>query len=304
MISKSDTGPPSPPQPFVGRGIELARLRAFALGAPHGAMCVIEGPPGRGKTALLEELWRGLPLVRVECTWIDAHGYRGAAAELLEGTDPPPGGARVIMVDGWDEVTSDIGALFPRPPAKGRRAVHVLAGRTAVAASLPQRPLERIALGPLGPHDSDTWLARFAFGPRERAQVAASSYGDPLAIALSIDIARISGVVVVPARGPLAVEALSAHLLGACRRTSHRLALLALAQYSPLDDEGLRLALGTRDVDQVMSWLEQLAIVRSTPSGLALQPAVGYHLLRAADPGDQLLASYVASRLQAVRATA
>lgn len=304
MVLEIETVATRPPAPFVGRGIELARLRAFVLGARNGAVCVIEGPAGCGKTALLDELWRALPSLCVERAWVEPHGCVEAPTALLAAVTPTSGTPTVAICDGWDEVSRDLGGLFPAAPDPKRDVVFVVAGRAAPSTSLPGRLVERVALDPLGPHEIDAWLARFAFDRRKRVQLAARTYGDPLALALAIDVDAVTGALSIPPAGSGIVEALSAQLIGGCRRATTRLALFALALSSPLSTSGLARALGTDDVSEMVWWLERLAIVRRTPGGaLAIPRSVGSYLLRDAGPEDQLLVRFAASRIAAFRAT-
>jgi RNase P/RNase MRP subunit POP5 len=267
-------------------------------------VCVIEGPAGCGKTALLDELWRALPSLCLERTWIEPCVHAAPPSALLATFAPASGAPGVAICDGWDERNGDLTTLFPTAPDPNRDVVFVVAGRAPLTAvSLPGRLVERVALGPLGPHEIDAWLARFAFDRRERAVLAARTYGDPLALALAVDVDGLAGTVRIPPAGSEIVEALSAQLIGACRRATTRLALFALALSSPLSTSGLASVMGTEDVSEIVSWLERLAIVRRTPDGLAIPRTVGSYLVRDAGPEDGLLVRFATSRLAALRAT-
>jgi|GEM_PF-2865299 len=286
-----------PSSVFVGRGLELARLRAFVLGARNGAVCVIEGPVGCGKTALLDELWRALPSLGLERTWIDPRAV-ATPNGALAGMRFPADVSNVVVCDGWDEVTRDLPTFLAGAPDPAEDVVYVLAGRTPVDHRLPGRHLERLALGPLGPHEIDAWLSRYGFTSRERTALSARTYGDPLALALAIDVDALGGGLVPPASGVPVIASLAARLLDCCRRATTRLALYALALASPLDDASIAEALAIGDGREMSRWLAQLTVIRETPVGLALHRAVAAELLRVPRDGDKPLMQLAARRLE------
>ncbi len=69
--------------PFVGRGAELARLRAVVCGG--GGSAVVRGPAGVGKTALLDEVVRAAPGRVLRATGVESEAVLpfATAAELL-----------------------------------------------------------------------------------------------------------------------------------------------------------------------------------------------------------------------------
>ena len=293
-------GAPSTLAPFVGRGLELARLRAFVQSAPHGAVCAVSASTGFGKTALIDELWRALPAMALERLWIDARRHAAGDARLLTRLSLPPGPA-VVVIDGWDHLAPTLApVLAAAPPRHNGRVVYVAASRSEPGPLAPGLA-DRVDLGHLSPHEVDAWLVRYGFPARERAALVTRTYGDPLAVALAIDVAQITGTVFVPISGRPAREQLADAFAAATTKSTRRMALLALAVGSPVDADGFARALGLPQVEPVMRWLERLAVVRSSPCGLSLQPFVAEHLVAHAGPSDRLLADYTAARLGCAR---
>ncbi|TNF23555.1 MAG: hypothetical protein EP329_27265 [Deltaproteobacteria bacterium] len=281
----------------MGRGLELARLRAFVLGAKNGAVCVIEGAVGCGKTALVDELWRVLPSLGLERTWIDPRAV--GASRPLAGLTLPSEVSNVVVCDGWDEVARDLPSFFADAPPSPQDIVYVLAGRTVVDEVPAGRHVERLPLGPLGPYEIDAWLSRYGFERRQRAALSARTYGDPLALALAIDVDALGASLAPLPHGVPVIETLTDRLIGACKRTSTRLALYALALASPLDDADLAHALAIDDAQVMTQWLSQLATVRETPVGLSLHRGVATELLRNVREHDLPLLQLASDRLEA-----
>lgn len=283
-------------QPFVGRGLELARLRAFVQGAPHGAIAALQAPAGFGKTALLDELWRALPSMAYERLWIDARRHQAGDVRVLARAHVPPGPA-VVILDGWERLAPKLADIvLPTTDRAHGRVVYVAAGREDPGL-LPPHTSDHLDLGHLSPHEIDAWLIRYGLPRRERAALVTRTYGDPLAVALAIDVAQITGTVVVPVPGTPARLQLVDRLVAACAQSARRMALLALAVGSPVDAPGMRRALGQADVEPILRWLQRLTVVRSSPCGLTLQPFVAAHVLETASPADRLIADYTAARL-------
>ncbi len=115
--------------PFVGRGHELAQLRAglAQLAEGRGGTVLVEGEPGIGKTRLLRELLReaqsrGLPLLATKCYEIErAMPYQpvidlvSRALELANAADIARLGA--VSLAELKALAPEIGERFPELPA-------------------------------------------------------------------------------------------------------------------------------------------------------------------------------------------
>jgi hypothetical protein len=174
----------------VGRGRELAELWELALKGRH---VVVAGPPGIGKTVLLEMLYRGLasrgdlPVFRIA----DSRQFKPALLELAEAVAASLTGRRAVLI--WDH--------FEKATPTELAWLHQFLDRATVLTGVsdPSNPKlkpildripARIELEPLSPEECDELVERcfgiapFAVSNPEwyKREIRRKSGGNPRAI--------------------------------------------------------------------------------------------------------------------------
>jgi hypothetical protein len=274
---------------FVGRASELELFRA-ALDADELPFSVLylHAPGGFGKTTLLRRFQQDAVEAGLRCARVDGRDVQstpdgfltalGAALSLkLGGVDAVAGlGRTVLLIDTYEALAGLDGwlrdELFPRLPGS---VLVVAAGRpplpTAWRADPGWRDLLRVvSLSSLTPDEATSYLTTARVPDDLHRQVVALTRGQPLALAVAVDVFCQAGgdALVERLHAPEVVEALLTGFVDDLPGVSHRHALQVLAEARTTTEAVLRVALDRDDVHDLFEWLRGLSFVESGPHGL------------------------------------
>ncbi|MER6275148.1 LuxR C-terminal-related transcriptional regulator [Streptomyces sp900105245] len=171
---EQDPRTPETPWPFTGREDELELVRGASAGGRHGI--VVTGPPGHGKTRLIEEALRGTDHLRVTGTPEARELPFAALAHLLPDTVSPHravqllSGVRLLVVDDAHLLDEASAAVVHQLAVHGRTrlvvaAVDDTAAPAAVSRLWTGELLPRLALAPLPREDTAGLLAGTGLEP-------------------------------------------------------------------------------------------------------------------------------------------
>jgi hypothetical protein len=267
---------------FVGRASEVELFRA-ALESPEPPFAVlhIHGPPGIGKTRLLDAFAGlaaevGASVVRLDGR--DLLPSPPAVLEALGGALEPPGraggGRLVVLVDTYER----LGPLddwvrtwlLPRLPAT---ALAVIAGRAAPGSAWRADPAWRellrvVSLRNLSPEESRQYLRACGVDPVRHDQLAELAHGHPLGLSLLADVVVRGGEAVADPLTPDLVGTLLRRFVEVVPDGGHRRALEACALARVTTEALLREVLGLEDAHEQFTWLRELSFVESGPEGV------------------------------------
>ena len=273
---------------FVGRTSEVELFRV-ALESPEPQFLVlyIHGPPGIGKTTLLDVYAEIAAETGASVVRLDGRDLVASPQAVLQAlgvpevfevdstiAGPSQDGRMVIMFDSYERLASlDEWVrtwLAPRLPAT---AVTVLAGRAAPdsawrADSAWRELLRVVSLRNLSPEDSRRYLHACGVNPVRFDQFVELAHGHPLGLSLLTDV-HVRG-------GEAAADPLTPDLVGTLLRRfveivpsgQHRRALEACALSRVTTEALLREVLGRQDAYEVFGWLRELSFVESGPEGV------------------------------------
>ena len=273
---------------FVGRTSEV-ELFQLALESPDPPFLLlhIHGPPGIGKTSLLDVL-AGLAA--------DA----GARVVRLDGRDLVPSPPAVLQALGVLEVPEEEGAiaglsnsgrlvvlfdtyerlsplddwvrtrLLPRLPAT---ALTVVAGRTPPDSAWRTDPAWRellrvVSLRNLSPEESRQYLQTCGVDPDRQEQLVELAHGHPLGLSLLADVVVRGGEAAADPLTPDLVGTLLQRFVEIVPSGLHRRALEACAPARVTTEALLRDVLGLEDAHELFTWLRELSFVESGPEGV------------------------------------
>ena len=273
---------------FVGRTSEV-ELFQLALETPDPPFLLlhIHGPPGIGKTSLLDVL-AGLVA--------DA----GARVVRLDGRDLVPSPPAVLQALGVLEVPEGEGAiaglsdsgrlvvlfdtyerlsplddwvrtrLLPRLPAT---ALTVVAGRTPPDSAWRADPAWRellrvVSLRNLSPEESRQYLKVCGVDPDRQEQLVELAHGHPLGLSLLADVVVRGGETAADPLTPDLVGTLLRRFLEIVPSGLHRRALEVCAPARVTTEALLREVLGSADAHELFTWLRELSFVESGPAGV------------------------------------
>ena len=274
---------------FVGRAAEVELVRsALDLTEPSFLMLHIYGPPGVGKTSLLDVCAdlatnAGAHVVRLDGRDLlpSPLAVQQALGEVLEVPDgegaigEPPGDGRVVILldtyerlaplDDWVRTR-----LLPRLPAT---ALMVVAGRAPPASTWRGDPAWRellrvVSLRNLSPEDSRQYLHACGVDPTLHHQLVEQSHGHPLGLSLMADVLLRGGE---PAADPLTPDLVGALLRRFVEITpdeQHRRTLEVCALARLTTESLLREVLGSEDTHEEFRWLRGLSFVESGSEGV------------------------------------
>jgi hypothetical protein len=273
---------------FVGRTSEV---ELFQLGLespdPPFLLLHIHGPPGIGKTSLLDVL-AGLAA--------DA----GARVVRLDGRDLVPSPPAVLQALGVLEVPEEEGAiaglsnsgrlvvlfdtyerlsplddwvrtrLLPRLPAT---ALTVVAGRTPPDSAWRADPAWRellrvVSLRNLSPEESRQYLQTCGVDPDRQEQLVELAHGHPLGLSLLADVVVRGGEAAADPLTPDLVGTLLQRFVEIVPSGLHRRALEVCAPARVTTEALLREVLGLEDAHELFTWLRELSFVESGPEGV------------------------------------
>jgi hypothetical protein len=273
---------------FVGRTSEV-ELFQLALESPDPPFLLlhIHGPPGIGKTSLLDVL-AGLAA--------DA----GARVVRLDGRDLVPSPPAVLQALGVLEMPEEEGAiaglsnsgrlvvlfdtyerlsplddwvrtrLLPRLPAT---ALTVVAGRTPPDSAWRADPawrelLRGVSLRNLSPEESRQYLQVCGVDPDRQEQLVELAHGHPLGLSLLADVVVRGGEAAADPLTPDLVGTLLQRFVEIVPSGLHRRALEVCAPARVTTEALLREVLGLEDAHELFTWLRELSFVESGPEGV------------------------------------
>jgi hypothetical protein len=273
---------------FIGRTSEV-ELFQLALESPDPPFLLlhIHGPPGIGKTSLLDVL-------------AGVAADAGARVVRLDGRDLVPSPPAVLQALGVLEVPEEEGAiaglsnsgrlvvlfdtyerlsplddwlrtrLLPRLPAT---ALTVVAGRTPPDSSWRADPAWRdllrvVSLRNLTPEESRQYLQACGVDPDRQEQLVELAHGHPLGLSLLADVVVRGGEAAADPLTPDLVGTLLQRFVEIVPSGLHRRALEVCAPARVTTEALLREVLGLEDAHELFTWLRELSFVESGPEGV------------------------------------
>ena len=261
-----------------------------ALESPEPPFLVLHlhGPPGIGKTSLIEvyaELAAdaGASVLRLDGRDLvpSPPAVLGALGEVLEVppgegaiSGPSGGGRLVVLFDTYERLaTLDDWVrtvLLPRLPAN---AVTVFAGREPPGPAWRADPAWRellrvVSLRNLSPEDSRRYLHGCGVEPARHDQLIELAHGHPLGLSLLADVFVRGGEAAADPLTPDLVGTLLRRFVEIVPSGLHRRALEVCAIARVTTEGLLREVLTVEDAHELFSWLRGLSFVESGPDGV------------------------------------
>jgi hypothetical protein len=274
---------------FVGRASEI-ELFKVALDSPEPpfALLHIHGPPGIGKTRLLDVFAALATDAGARVVRLDGHDLLPTPPAVLEELEPvletpeaeggtvgpAESGRVVILVDTYERLAPLDDwlrtRLLPRLPAS---ALTVVAGRAPPSSSWRADPAWRellrvVSLRNLSPEDSRDYLHACAVDPTRHDQMVELTHGHPLGLSLLADVVVRGGAAVTDPLTPDLVGALLRRFVESVPGGQHRQALEVCALARATTEPLLREVLGLADVHDLFTWLRELSFVDAGPDGV------------------------------------
>ena len=273
---------------FVGRASEVELFRvALESPEPQFLLLYLHGPPGIGKTTLLDVYAEiaaeaGASVVRLDGRDLVSSPKAVLQAlevpEALDGESTIAGLSRdrrtVIMFDTYEQLASLdewIRTWFvPRLPPT---ALTVLAGRAAPdsawRADAAWRELLRVvSLRNLSPADSRRYLQACGVNPLRVDQLVGLAHGHPLGLSLLADVEMRGGEAAPDPLTPDLVGTLLRRFVEIVPSEQHRRALEVCALARVTTEALLREVLGPEHAHEAFAWLRELTFVEAGPEGL------------------------------------
>jgi energy-coupling factor transporter ATP-binding protein EcfA2 len=286
---------------FVGRTSEVELFRvALESPEPQFLLLYIHGPPGIGKTTLLDVYAEiaaeaGASVVRLDGrdlvpspqAVLQALGVPAVLEDERTIAGPPQDSRMVIMVDTYERLASlDEWVrtwLMPRLPAT---VLTVLAGRAAPDSAWRADPAWRellrvVSLRNLSPGDSRQYLHACGVDPARFDQLVELAHGHPLGLSLLADVDVRGGDAAADPLTPDLVGTLLRRFVEIVPNEQHRRALEVCALARVTNEALLREVLGPENAHETFAWLRELSFVETGPEG-----AFPHDLARAALDAD------------------
>jgi hypothetical protein len=275
---------------FVGREGEVELfLEVLERARETPQVLYVSGPGGVGKTALLdacrgEALARGLSVVS-----LDGRELAPTPAAVLESMaeslgvasggspiDVPEGRSLVVLVDGYEHLAPLDGwfreHLLPRLPAT---TLTVLADRAPPTPQWRADPawsetLRVISLRNLSADAAYAYLQLRGVDADRFAEVAALTYGHPLALSLVCDVIVRAPDIVLPSLPDDVVRGLLDRMVSTVPSAAHRRTLEIAALARVTNEDVLRHTLSdASQAHELFEWLARLSFVEPTPDGVS-----------------------------------
>jgi hypothetical protein len=272
---------------FVGRTSEVELFRvALESPEPQFLLLYIHGPPGIGKTSLLDvyaevAVEAGASVVRLDGrdlvpspqAVLQALGVPAVLEDERTIAGPPQDGRMVIMFDTYEQLASlDEWVrtwLMPRLPAT---VLTVLAGRAAPDSAWRADPAWRellrvVSLRNLSPGDSRQYLHACGVDPTRFDQLVELAHGHPLGLSLLADVDVRGGDTAADPLTPDLVGTLLRRFVEIVPSEQHRRALEVCALARVTNEVLLREVLGPENAHESFAWLRELSFVETGPEG-------------------------------------
>jgi hypothetical protein len=274
---------------FVGRAAEV-ELFQVALHSPEPpfVMLFIHGPPGIGKTSLLNVCAglaadAGARAVRLDGRHLVPSpsavlGALGEALEVPEGEGPivvpDDGGRLVLLLDTYERLAPLDDwlrtQLLPRLPTN---ALVVVAGRAAPGSAWRADPAWRellrvVSLRNLSPEDGRQYLHACGVDPARHDMLVEQAHGHPLGLSLLADVSVRGGEAAADPMTPDLVGTLLRRFVDLVPSSLHRRALEVCALARVTTEPLLRAVLSLEDAHDLFTWLRGLSFVESGPEGV------------------------------------
>ena len=273
---------------FVGRTSEVELFRvALEAPEPQFQLLYLHGPPGIGKTTLLEVYAEIAAETSANVVRVDGRDLAPSPHAVLEALGvpevhdedraiawPPLGGRLVIMFDTY-ELLAPLDEwvrtwLLPRLPAT---ALTVLAGRAAPDAAWRADPAWRellrvVSLRNLSPEDSRQYLHACGVDPTRFDRMVELAHGHPLGLSLLADVDIRGGDAAADPLTPDLVGTLLSRFVEIVPSEQHRRALEVCALARVTTEALLRGVLGPEYAHETFAWLRELSFVDAGPEGV------------------------------------
>jgi hypothetical protein len=273
---------------FVGRTSEV-ELFQLALESPDPPFLLLHlhGPPGIGKTSLLDVLAglaadAGARVVRLDGR--DLVPSPSAVLQALGVLEAPDGegaiarlsdsGRLVVLFDTYERLSPLDDwvrtRLLPRLPAT---ALTVVAGRTPPDSAWRADPAWRellrvVSLRNLSPEESRQYLQACGVDPARHDPLVELAHGHPLGLSLLADVVVRGGEAATDPLTPDLVGTLLRRFVEIIPSGRHRRALEVCAPARVTTEALLREVLGLEDAHELFTWLRELSFVESGPEGV------------------------------------